>query len=388
LDLISKLGADIYRFSISWARVDPKGDGNFNEKGLEYYDKIINGCLKRNITPFITLHHWELPLALENQGGWLMDDISDRFEKYCEKIVSRYKGLVKDYITFNEPQCIIRLGYQNGLHAPGKKYSNDKLIKIWKNILIANSKAFKAIKEVDNSTSVGIVSTGALCYPSTNSKDDFEASRELSFSIPYDFWTFKHSTILDPICFGEIKASMDDKTKELFTAISPEEWQQIKCPPDFIGVNVYNGHEVASSLDGPVYIPRYNGFPRTALKWPVTPRVLNEGIIHMYNRYRLPIYITENGLSCNDIIFLDGAVHDPDRIDFLIRYLEELSNAVQVADIRGYFHWALTDNFEWHSGYTERFGLIFIDYPTGKRIPKDSFYWYRDTINDNKSSFF
>ena len=152
--------------------------------------------------------------------------------------------------------------------------------------------------------------------------------------------------------------------------------------------NIYNGHEVRTAALGYEFVPKYPGYPRTALKWPVTPEVLNWGVRFLQERYGLPGYITENGLSCNDRIYLDGKVHDPDRIDFLARYLTSLGRAVESgAQIRGYFQWALTDNLEWHSGYGDRFGLVYIDFPTGSRIPKDSFYWYQRTIRTGRTDF-
>jgi beta-glucosidase len=159
----------------------------------------------------------------------------------------------------------------------------------------------------------------------------------------------------------------------------------IHAVPDFLGYNIYNGHSVRAGANGPEYIVRYPGFPRTAMKWPITPRVLDWGVRFLHERYGLPGYITENGLSCNDRVYLDGKVHDLDRIDFLTRYLQNLCKAVKNgADIRGYFHWSLTDNFEWCDGYKERFGLIYVDYRSQQRIPKDSYKWYAEVIRSGE----
>ena len=170
--------------------------------------------------------------------------------------------------------------------------------------------------------------------------------------------------------------------------MTAEQLEIIHTVPEILGFNVYNGHAIRASGDGFEYVAKYPGYPRTALKWPVTPQVLDFGMRFLYERYGKPMYITENGLSCNDKIYLDGNVHDLDRIDFLARYLTCLNQALESgADIRGFYHWALTDNFEWHSGYGDRFGLVFVDYPTVTRIPKDSFYWYRELIRRGIVSF-
>jgi len=196
---------------------------------------------------------------------------------------------------------------------------------------------------------------------------------------------FTYQMVLDPVCFGHYPENCGPGLRRMTEALSAEELAVIHIRPDFIGLNIYNGHAVcAGTGKRPVYVPRPRGCAVTALKWPVAPLVMNWGVRFLWQRYGRPIYITENGQSCNDRIFLDGRVHDPDRIDFLHRYLLALRAAAEGgADVRGYFHWALTDNFEWSEGYRERFGLVYIDYVTGARIPKDSAAWYAETVRAN-----
>ena len=200
--------------------------------------------------------------------------------------------------------------------------------------------------------------------------------------MPDGDWMFTHPCGLDAAYFGQVEPK-GPRLAALMEAITPEEWEIMHAVPDMIGVNSYNGHEIAAGPDGePIYLPRCPGFPRTALNWPITPEIMEYGYADLYQRYGLPLYVTECGLSCSEHIFLDGKVHDPDRIDFLSRYLDALRRGAERADIRGFFHWSLTDNFEWHSGYGQRFGLVYVDYPSQRRILKDSAYWYANTAAD------
>ena len=212
---------------------------------------------------------------------------------------------------------------------------------------------------------------------------DEAAAQQETFRLTDTDWMFTHPIVLDAVCFGRV-APEDGALSELLQTITQEEWDTMHAIPDFIGVNSYNGSEIAADANGqPLYLPRPKGFACTALKWPITPEIMEYGYAFLYARYALPLYVTECGLSCNDHVFLDGQVHDADRIDFLHRYLLALRNGSERADIRGFFHWSLTDNFEWHSGYAERFGLIYIDYPTQRRIVKDSARWYAQTAREN-----
>ena len=247
--------------------------------------------------------------------------------------------------------------------------------------MLAHGLSFRAIRKAAPEALIGIASTGKLCYP--RSPADEEAARLETFRLTDGDWMFTHPIVLDAVCLGRVEPE-DGALSELLQTVTREEWAVMHAVPDFLGVNAYNGSKVSEGPDGkPVYVPRPAGAPCTALKWPITPEILEDGLSYLFDRYRLPLYVTECGLSCNDHVFLDSKVHDPDRIDFLHRYLLSLQRGSEKADIRGFFHWSLTDNFEWHSGYTERFGLIYIDYPTQKRIPKDSAFWFAQTAQEN-----
>ena len=384
--LLKEMGAKAYRFSTSWARIEPGADGVWNEGGLAYYDRVVDACLAAGITPYMTLYHWELPQAYEDRGGWRVRETAEAFGRFAGMMAAHFKGRVRHYFTLNEPQCTVSLGHQTGVHAPGMKIDQAGLFGVLVNQLLAHGYAQRAMKEADPGCIVGIASTGRLCYPESDA--DISAAREATFAVSDDDWTFTHHWLLDPICLGRFPEAAGTNLEKLAKAVSGEDMAIIHCVPDILGYNIYNGHAVRTTASGFEYVQRYPGFPRTALKWPVTPEVLDWGVRFLQERYGLPGYITENGLSCNDRVYLDGKVHDIERIDFLARYLASLRRAMDNgADIRGYFQWSLTDNFEWNCGYGERFGLIFMDFPTGNRIPKDSFYWYQNVIRTGKAEF-
>lgn len=386
--LLKQMGAKAYRFSTSWARVDPNADGSWNEQGLAYYDKVVNLCLEAGIEPYMTLYHWELPQAAEDRGGWQTEETARAFGRFAGKMAAHFRGRVRSYFTLNEPQCTVGLSYDTGVYAPGLQLSREGVFRVHVHQLLAHGYAQRAIKAADPDAIVGIASTGRLCYPETETPENIQAARKATFAVSDTDWTFTHNWLLDPICLGRFPDCAGTELEALVQSVSPKQMEIIHTVPDMLGYNIYNGHAVRAEEHGFAYAPKYPGFPRTAMKWPVTPEVLDWGVRFLYERYPLPIYITENGLSCNDRIYLDGKVHDWDRIDFLTRYLAALNRAMEHgADVRGYFQWSLTDNFEWSNGYGERFGLIYIDFPTGRRVPKDSFHWYQKLIQSGTMDF-
>lgn len=369
--ILKELGIKNYRFSISWPRIIPDGDGNLNPLGFRFYDELVNELLKNKITPYITLYHWDLPQALYEKGGFWWDGISDAFANYASVVVKHFADRVNHFATINEAQIIVKLGYEIGVHAPGEVHSQETLGPVMRNVLLCHGKAVKAIREAHPDALVSAASTGVLCYPSTDSPADYESAKANSFPTSGENLLFSHNWFLDPVCLGENHID--------FLELSKEDMTIIHQPLDYIGINIYNGHEY--NANG--YVERYTGFPRTSLGWPVCEDVMEYGLYYLYERYGLPIYITENGQACNDRLFLDGKVHDMERIDFIERYLNSLSKAIdRGADIRGYFYWSLLDNLEWHTGYDPRFGIVFVDYSDSnlKRTIKDSGYYYRDII--------
>ena len=396
ISLMKNLGIQAYRFSISWSRIFPDGivkdsDGNirYNKAGLDFYDKIVNFCLENNIKPFITIYHWDLPQALEDKGGWLNRETAFVFADYAEFICKHFSDRVTNIATINEPQIISGLGYMLGLHAPGKKLATVSVLSVIHHLALAHGLAVTKMRAVAKQpVKIGFSSTGGLCYPSKECDEDIDAARAECFNIVKGNMTFNHTIFCDMTCLGRYPDIAGTELHlepglekighyEELPFVKKGDIELIHQPIDYLGINVYNGHEINAAG----YINKKPGSPRTALGWPVTPGVMNYGIRYLYERYNLPIYIFEDGLACNDIISLDGKVHDSNRIDFLTRYLTDLEKAYKAGvTILGYFHWSFTDNFEWHSGYDPRFGLVFVDYETQQRIPKDSAYWYSDLI--------
>ena len=399
--LMKNLGIQAYRFSISWTRIFPDGivkdsDGNirYNKAGLDFYDKIVNFCLENNIKPFITIYHWDLPQALEDKGGWLNRETAFIFADYAEFICEHFSDRVTNIATINEPQIISGLGYMLGLHAPGKKLDAVSVLSVIHHLALAHGLAVTKMRAVAKQpVKTGFSSTGNLCYPATECDEDIDAARAECFNIVKGNMTFNHTIFCDMTCLGRYPDIINTELHlepglekighyEELPFVKDDDIKLIHQPIDYLGINVYNGHEINAAG----HINKKPGSPRTALGWPVTPGVMNYGIRYLYERYNLPIYIFEDGLACNDIISLDGKVHDSNRIDFLTRYLTELEKAYKAGvPILGYFHWSFTDNFEWHSGYDPRFGLIYVDYETQQRIPKDSAYWYSDLIKKSSN---
>lgn len=368
----------VYRFSISWARVIPDGDGEVNEKGLQFYDDLVNELLANGIEPWITLYHWDLPSALQSKGGWLNRDIVKVFGRYARIIAERFKGRVHTYMTLNEPQCIAQCGYLNGNHAPGWKLSWEMVAQVYHVLCLAHSEAQRIIKSVCGpDVKVGAVPCGSLAYPETDTPECREASYHASWNLS-NGWNF--NIFLDPLILHRYDDSANEGIRRFAKSIDPKDWELMETP-DFLGLNIYNGFAVNGKGEA---VRRVPGAPVTACKWPVTPEVMRYGPQHIYRRYGLPMYITENGLSCNDRVYLDGKVHDLERIDFLNRYLLELSKGIaDGAPVGGYLQWSFLDNFEWGQGYDERFGIVYVDYATCERIPKDSAAWYAKVIETN-----
>lgn len=388
--LMKDLGIHAYRFSLSWSRIFPQGIGAVNPKGVAFYHHLIDELLAQDIEPYITLFHWDLPSSLADKGGWLNDDISSWFGAYTRFVMSEYGKKVKYIFTINEPQCIVGLGLQQGIHAPGLKLSPREVLKAVHNVLRAHGEAVKVIREMNPQTQIGIAPTCGVALPLSKSEKDIEIARKRYFDIlPLDkAYVWSVSLFLDPIILGDYPQKYYELYKQYLPKITQEDLQLISQPLDFLGQNIYNGYQVGEGKKGEyVYPKRKMGYPHTDSGWPITEEALYWGPKFLYERYKLPFYITENGLSCHDVVSLDGKVHDPNRIDFLNRYLNEYAKAAaDGVDVRGYFQWSLMDNFEWCEGYSKRFGLVYVDFESQKRIIKDSGYWYKKVIETNGES--
>jgi beta-glucosidase len=381
--LMRELGMRAYRFSISWPRVMPEGVGAVNAAGLDFYDRLVDALLAAGIEPWVTLFHWDYPEALHKRGGWLKDDSPEWFSAYATTVVKKLSDRVRHWMTFNEPEIFIILGYQLALHAPGEKLSWSEILRISHHVLLAHGLATQAIRASSKqSCQVGCAAALQPAMPATDQPADIDAARRATFS-GMAAW------LMEPMYLGaypeaELKAWEKDVPK--FPA---GDLRTIRQPLDFFAANIYQAATVRAGAGGKIeQVPRAPGHPRTLMDvFDVVPGGLYWGPRFYYERYKLPIVITENGTSVPDWIALDSKVHDPQRIDFMQRYLRELARArTGGADVRGYFAWSLMDNFEWAEGYRQRFGLIYVDFATQRRTPKDSFYWYRDVIRSNGAS--
>lgn len=387
IKLMKEMGLKAYRFSVDWSRVLPEGTGRVNEQGVAFYNALIDELLANGIEPYLTLYHWELPYELYKRGGWLNPQIVEWFGEYAKLVAQRFSDRVTHFFTLNEPQCFVGLGFLRGEHAPGLKAPLRDTFEIAHNALKAHGRAVQMLRQYGRQKlQIGYAPTAGICYPETDKPEDVEAARQALFSLPQDTgnWTWNVTWFSDPVFFGHYPEEGLKRYEPYLPRITDDDMKLISEPIDIYGQNIYNGRCFRMGADQkPEEVKRYDGFPKTAIDWPVTPEVLYWGPKFLYERYKTPLYITENGLSCHDVVSLDGKVHDPNRIDFLARYLGALSRAADEIDLRGYFQWSLMDNFEWAKGYSERFGLIYVDYRTQERIMKDSAYWYRDVIQSN-----
>ncbi len=389
--LMRLLGIRHYRFSVSWSRILPNGTGEVNEEGIRFYRDMITEMKKNGIEPYLTLYHWEMPKVLQDRGGWLSPDSPDWFGNYAAIVGERFSDLVKYFITINEPQCIVMLGHVFGTHAPGMKLSKADALLITHHLLMAHGKAVIALREnAKQEIKVGFAPTCGVAIPATNSEEDVETARRQYFGIDagWDRYAWNVSWYLDPVVFGTYPEEGLRKFAGFLPEIREEDMELIHQPIDFLGQNIYNGYPVCADEEGEIcYLNRKTGYTHTDTAWSVTPESLYWGSRFLHEKYHIPLYITENGMACHDNIAPDGCVHDPNRIEFLDAYIGALQKAAdEGADIRGYFVWTFMDNFEWEKGYSKRFGLIYVDFPSQLRIVKDSAYWYQKVIESNGAS--
>ena len=386
--LMRLLGIKAYRFSVNWSRIMPEGTGKVNEKAIALYRDMIMTMKENGITPYLTMYHWEFPQALQDRGGWLNEESIQWFGDYATVIAENFTDICEYIITLNEPECFVGLGHLSGVHAPGMKMGYKETFQIAHNALRAHGQAVINLrKHAKRPIKIGYAPTCSMAYPETDKPEDIEAARKVLFSFynPISNWTWNVAWFNDPVFLGKYPEVGLEQFKEYLPKITKEDMELISQPLDFMGQNIYNGYIIRAGADGePEFVPLPDGLPKTAAGWPVNPECLYWGIKFIYDRYRMPIYLTENGMSCHDIVSRDGQVHDPNRITFLDRYLSALQCASdEGVDIRGYFLWTFLDNFEWEKGFSERFGIVHVDFSTLKRTAKDSAFWYQKVIETN-----
>lgn len=383
--LMKEIGLQAYRFSFCWPRVLPSGTGPVNQAGIDFYDRLIDCLLEMGIEPWATVYHWDFPYDLYCRGGWLNPDSPRWFEEYTRLLAEKFSDRITNWITLNEPQCFIGLGHRDGQQAPGDRLGMSELLTAAHHVLLAHGHSAATLRSVaKRKLSIGWAPAGMCFIPETDSSNDIEAARAAMFDTEADpIWG--NAWWADPPLLGHYPEAGVKKYARWMPKVTDEDLRIIRQPLDFYGVNIYGAEVIRAGHDGqPERVPRPAGHPHTHFLWNVEPSSLYWGPRFLSERYHRPIVITENGMSNVEWISVDGKVHDPQRIDFFTRYLSELSRAIHDGvDVRGYFVWSILDNFEWSEGYKHRFGLIYVDYPTQRRIKKDSADWYRRVIETN-----
>lgn len=383
IKLLKEVGTKVYRFSISWTRIFPDGIGQVNEKGIKFYSELIDELIANGIEPMITVFHWDYPTELYYKGAWLNDDSPEWFENYARTLAEAFSDRVKYWVTINEPQIFIGMSNYYGKFAPFLEHSDRDIIRMTRNVLLGHGRAVSAIREVGGKEmKVGMAPTGMCDVPKSNSPDDIETARRNSFSLAPQF-IMSNSWWSDPVLLGKINEEAYEMFGKEMDIITPEDLKVMSEPLDFYAFNIY--HSKDTSPEGSVRASNtYQGIPKTMMDWPITPKAMYWASKFFYERYGLPIMISENGMAGLDMVYRDGKVHDEYRIEFIATYVQELKRAADDGiDIMGYMYWSIMDNFEWANGYDKRFGLVYVDYLTQKRTVKESGYWYRKLIESN-----
>lgn len=372
LQLMQQLGLQAYRFSIAWPRVIPTGRGAINDKGLDFYDQLVDALLAANIQPYATLYHWDLPQVLEDGGGWCNREITGAFVDYTNAVVQRLGDRVKYWTTFNEPFCTAFLGYRDGVHAPGYR-DEARSLRAAHHVLLAHGLGAQAIRAIHPKAQVGIV----LNMWTVETLHDTPADRAFAELQ----WQKDCGWFLDPVLRAQYPAEAWAAHTDKVPVMQADDLATIAQPLDYLGVNFYT----RALHDGPRRVSNLPDAEYTEMGWEVHGPGLYRLLTKLQQEYpAVPLYITENGAAFNDEMSADGRVHDPRRVNYLREHLAACHQAInEGVDLRGYFVWSLLDNFEWSFGYSKRFGIICVDYATQQRIPKDSFDFYREVIARN-----
>jgi beta-glucosidase len=379
VQLLRNLGVTVYRFSISWSRVFPDGTGQPNEKGLAYYQRVVDELLAANIQPYITLFHWDLPQALP--GGWESRDTSKAFADYAAYVSKRLSDRVSRFFTTNEFVCFTDLSYKTGQFAPGKKLPPAQVNQVRHNAILAHGLAVQAIRaNAKSGTLVGLAENANVYVPVIETHEHIEAARRATREGNAPFLT---ALLEGKYTDGYLQREGGNAPK-----VEPGDMKVIGSPLDFIGLNVYTPDYVRAdgSPAGYVIEPRPASYPHMASPWiNIGPEVLYWAIRNPTDIWKTKeLYITENGCSSDDVIAANGHIEDTDRVMYLRNHLTHLHRAASEGyPIKGYFLWSLMDNFEWADGYSKRFGIHYVDFKTQKRTPKLSAEWYREVIQRN-----
>ncbi|SHH33637.1 beta-glucosidase [Jatrophihabitans endophyticus] len=383
LDLAARIGLHDYRFSIAWSRVLPSGAGAVNPAGLDFYSRLVDGVLARGIRPVVTLYHWDLPQALQDVGGWTARDTSARFADYAALVAGALGDRVEVFTTLNEPWCSAFLGHASGAHAPGVQDAATAY-EVAHHLLLAHGLAVPALRStLPAGRQVSITLNTVNTRPASDSAEDRRAARDAELA--------QNQVFLEPLLTGQLHPELVERTKLVtdWGFVHDGDLRAIRAPLDFLGINYYNPHLVsASRVDGAQAWPGVadawvvpEPAPVTGMGWPVRPETFTEMLVALDADYPGTTFvITENGAAYPDTVTAEG-VADDDRVAYLRGHLGAVLDAVDAGvDVRGYYAWSLLDNFEWAWGYSQRFGLIHVDYATQERRLKRSAEVYADII--------
>lgn len=387
LRLMRDLGVRHYRLSLAWPRILPEGTGALNQAGIDFYRRILDRLHEYGIEPWVTLYHWDYPTALLRRGGWTNPDSAAWLADYAAVCARAFGDRVRRWMPINEPQCVVLLGYQNGYHAPGWKLPDADLVQLVHNTHVATAKAALALRAgCRGPVQVGLALAATHAVPASESAADVEAARRWMWTMRRDSLWNNNRLWGDPLLRGAYDPEVLDFYGADAPRLAPGDAEALAAAKlDFNGLNMYSAPVIAAGPDGPRTVPPPPGYVTTTQDgWHVTPGMMRWGPRWWLERYGVPVVITENGHQDLDHVHLDGKVHDPQRIDYLHRYLRELGRGIAEGnDVRGYFCWTLMDNFEWALGYNVRVGLVHVDYRTLVRTPKDSYHWYREVVRGN-----
>ncbi len=378
--LMKELGVKNYRLSINWSRLMPHGKGEVSAAGKEFYLELFRALKEAGITPWVTVFHWDYPYDLYLQGGWLNPDSPKWFEEYASVVATLFGDYVSHFIIINEPQCFVEIGHKQGGHAPFLQLPRTEVLRVAHNVLLGCGLAEKKIRAIcKHPVKIGFAQAFGPAIPA--SEEDTEAARKDTFAchdnlFSPNFWT-------DPVIFGKYPEEFSEWFEQYGFHPSEEDMKVIRCQVDFYAVNTYQGYYVKEQDGRAVTLTPPPSMPKTDMRWNVTPEALYYGTKFVYERYRIPVIYTENGVALTEWKTEEGTINDDCRIDFIRKYLRELHRAAQEVEVAGYFYWSFLDNFEWAEGYSKHFGLVHVDYDTMERTPKKSAYWYAQVMKSN-----
>lgn len=383
--IMRDLGLQAYRFSVSWPRILPEGQGDVNPAGLDFYSRLVDLLLEAQITPIPTLFHWDYPLALHHRGGWLNATSPVWFARYARVVADALGDRVATWITLNEPQVFVELGYGSGVHAPGLRLPLADRLRVAHHLVLAHNLGAREIAEAVPGARISWAPVAPVAYPATPADEQAARARTLRSdgeSLMNLSW-MNHA-----VMHGHYPSDGLVAHAHLLPKGFERDLDRSAVKPPFLAINLYVGTPVETGEDGSaVERPFPPGYPRTAFGWPVTPEALYWAVRFTHEQYPVPIMISENGMANLDWPDAQGRVRDPQRIEFTRRYLLELARAGREGvPLLGYMHWSLMDNFEWAKGFDMRFGLVHVDFETRQRTIKDSGHWYARVIQTNGAS--